>query len=203
MSALAIRQARPDDEDALYEVCLRTGASGEDATALHDDPRALGHIYAGPYLRLEPELALVLEDAQGVCGYALGALDSRRYQERYLREWLPPLRARHPDPQGDPAGWSPTERCWHQLHHPRVHLPARDREFPSHLHVDLLPRAQGRGNGRRLLEALFARLAARGSPGVHLGVGAGNGRAIGFYRRLGFEELERTSGALWMGRSLP
>lgn len=203
MTGFAIRQARPEDEAALYEVCLKTGRSGEDATDLYrDDPRALGHVYAGPYLRLEPELALVLEDAQGVCGYALGALDSRSYYARYLSEWLPPLRARIADPAGDPAMWTAAQRCHHQLHHPAPFVPAREPEFPAHLHIDLLPRAQGQGNGRRLMSTLLARMAARGSPGVHLGVGLANARAIAFYEKLGFEELERTPDALWMGKRL-
>ena len=197
-----IRPAVPADEQALYDVCLRTGDSGQDATALHTDPRALGHVYAGPYLRLEPELALVLEDEQGVAGYVLGALDSRAFLERYQGEWLPPLRAAHPAPTGDPAGWTPTQRCYHLLHHPELDLPAGAQAFPSHLHIDLLPRAQGQGQGRRLMEALFARLRARGSPGVHLGVGERNQRAIAFYRRLGFQELERRPGCVYMGYQL-
>ena len=34
---------------------------------------ALGRLFVGPYLAFEPELSLVLEDARGICGYALGA----------------------------------------------------------------------------------------------------------------------------------
>ena len=43
-----------------------------------EDPDALGRIYVGPYLKYEPDLALVLEDGEGVCGYCLGAMDSRQ-----------------------------------------------------------------------------------------------------------------------------
>jgi GNAT superfamily N-acetyltransferase len=66
------------------------------------------------------------------------------------------------------------------------------RRFPSHLHIDLLPRRQGRGFGRRLIETLVASLRARGSPGLHLLVGYGNPRAAGFYRHLGFAEFPGT-----------
>ena len=52
-----LRPALPADEAALYEVCLKTGDGGQDATALYTDPRALGNIYVGPYLALEPSLA--------------------------------------------------------------------------------------------------------------------------------------------------
>ena len=53
----------------------------------------------------------------------------------------------------------------------------------------LLPEGQGGGNGRRMLETLFDALRDLGVPGVHLGVGADNTRAIGFYEHLGFRRL--------------
>lgn len=183
-----IRRYRPTDLDAVYEICRRTGPVGDDPAA-YEDPKALGHIYAGPYVTREPELAFVLEDDAGVAGYVLGAFDSRAYYQWYLEEWLPVLRERHPEPQGDPSTWTRTERLYHRYHHPRIDLPGFARDYPSHLHIDLLPRAQGRGHGRRLMTRFLAELRGRGSPGVHLGVGLGNTGAIGFYRRLGFHEL--------------
>jgi hypothetical protein len=57
-----IRRCEPRDVDGTYDVCLRTGNDGEDASQAFDDPKALGHIYVGLYLQLEPQLAFVLED---------------------------------------------------------------------------------------------------------------------------------------------
>ena len=78
--------------------------------------------------------------------------------------------------------------------------------YPSHLHIDLLPRAQGRGLGRRMLEEVMDTLARRGSPGAHLGVSTLNRRALGFYQRLGFRELVRVGsaadGCIYMGIAL-
>jgi len=68
-------------------------------------------------------------------------------------------------------------------------LPEPYEAYPSHLHIDLLPRAQGRGFGRRMLEQVMSRLRQRGSPGVHLGVSAFNTPAIGFYDRLASARL--------------
>ena len=59
---MLIRPATSADGPALYDVCLRTGADGEDATGTYTDTRILGHIYVGPYLALEPDLAFVLDD---------------------------------------------------------------------------------------------------------------------------------------------
>ncbi len=60
--------------------------------------------------------------------------------------------------------------------------------YPAHLHIDLLPQAQGRGLGRELLRTFGEELIVREVPGVHLGVGEANVGAAAFYRRLGFDE---------------
>jgi ribosomal protein S18 acetylase RimI-like enzyme len=57
-------------------------------------------------------------------------------------------------------------------------------------HIDLLPEAQGRGWGARLMAALLAELAARGSNGIWIGLDNRNERARRFYTRLGFQPIE-------------
>ena len=202
-----IRPARRNDQPGAYHVCLKTGDHGGDGEPFYrDDPDALGRIYVGPYLAFEPELSLVLEDVQGVCGYALGAVDSRAFYARYDAEWRPRLSATFPAPQGDPGQWTRVQQAHHTYHHPDYFCPEPYDAFPSHLHIDLLPRAQGRGYGRRMMERNFDFLRRRGSAGAHLGVSPLNTRAIAFYRRLGFHELTRvgtaTDGCVYMGISL-
>ena len=202
-----IRPARSSDQPAAYHVCLKTGDHGADGEPFYrDDPDALGRIYVGPYLAFEPELSLILEDDQGVCGYALGAADSRSFYVRYDSEWRPRLCAAFPAPGGDPSRWTRVQQAYHAYHHPDYFCPEPYDAFPSHLHIDLLPRAQGRGYGRRMMQRNLDVLRARGSAGAHLGVSPLNTRAIGFYRRLGFRELTRvgspTDGCVYMGISL-
>jgi ribosomal protein S18 acetylase RimI-like enzyme len=202
-----IRLAGPGDQPGAYYVCLKTGNHGEDGEALYrDDPDALGRIYVGPYLAFEPELSLILEDDEGICGYALGALDSRALYARYEAEWRPAICARLPDPTGDPRQWTPSQRVHHAYHHPDYFCPEPYSDYPSHLHIDLLPRAQGRGYGRQMIERNMETLRRRGSPGAHLGVSALNTRAIGFYQCLGFRELTRTGPeddvTIYMGMTL-
>jgi len=197
-----IRHCEPRDVDAAYEVCLRTGDNGEDAWHAFEDPRALGHIYVGPYLKFEPQLAFVLEDPEGVCGYALGALDSKQFYDAYLKQWLPEIRQRHAEPAGDPARWTRTQKIYFEYYHPEIFMPEPYEEYPSHLHIDLLPRGRGRGLGREMINVLLAELAAQGSPGVHLGMGAANARADRFYRKLGFHELARVGDVLYLGKRL-
>ncbi|HEY2480714.1 MAG TPA: GNAT family N-acetyltransferase, partial [Caulobacteraceae bacterium] len=105
------------------------------------------------------------------------------------------------DPTGKPPGdWSLEETRRWQIHHPRP-TPARIAgPHPSHLHIDLLPRLQGRGIGPRLIARWLATVRSLGSSGAHLGVGAGNHRAVAFYRAGGWRQLESTSTrTLWFG----
>ena len=192
-----IRAFQPGDEAAVYDVCLKTGDAGHDATHLYSDPKALGHFFVGPYMRLEPELAFVLTDESGVCGYALGALDSQRFYARCSIDWLPDLQKIHPLPEGDPARWTLTQRMHHRYHRPDFCYPDFFHAYPSHLHIDLLPHAQGIGNGTRMMNRLLDALRGRGSPGVHLSMAGSNHRAEKFYKKLGFTELARVeSGGL-------
>jgi GNAT superfamily N-acetyltransferase len=190
MALLSLRPARttdPVEVDRLYDICLRTGADGGDATADYSDPRLLGEIYLGAYLAFEPGLAFVVDDGSGPLGYVVGTVDTAAFEERCERAWWPPLRERYPL-DTFPDGTADANRV-RAIHSPTTTDPAILDLFPAHLHVDLLPEAQGGGNGRRLLETFFDALRARGVPGVHLGVSETNTSAIGFYEHLGFERV--------------
>lgn len=196
----AIRPAHPSDLPALYRICLLTGASGTDASDLFADPELLGHFYAGPYAVLEPALSFVATLAGTPVGYILGTSDSRRFARRCEAEWFPVLRERYPLP--DPADQRHDAQLVRLIHagigldEPLLEL------YPAHLHIDLLPVAQGQGLGRRLIEMLCAQLTAQGVPGLHLSVASTNQQAIGFYQRLGFQTLQSHPSALSMGLTL-
>ncbi len=202
-----IRDSRPGDLPAAYYVCMKTGDRGADGEPLfRDDPDALGRVFVGPYLKFEPDLALMLQDASGVCGYALASFDSRAFYDRYEREWRPGLCAQFPAPTGDRSAWTPLQWTYHEYHHPEYFCPEPYDEFPSHLHIDLLPRGRRQGHGQTMMNTLMDRLQARGSPGVHLGMHASNEPAYHFYRALGFHDLTRqTEGendVIYMGKRL-
>jgi ribosomal protein S18 acetylase RimI-like enzyme len=146
-------------------------------------------VWVGPYVTFEPSLAFVAQDDDGVGGYVLGALDSRALEQRQERDWWPALRESYPE-QDEAQYRSAMERfAVHDIHDPWRATDELARRFPSHLHIDVVPRLQGRGLGRQLIATLTGSLRAGGSRGVHLVVAPGNHRAIGFYRHLGFTEF--------------
>lgn len=204
MTQFRIRQGHPADQAAAYYVCLKTGNHGADGESLYrDDPDALGRIFVGPYLALEPDLSLILEDDQGVCGYAFGAYDSRQFYDRYEHHWRHALCQKYPFPDGEPANWTRTQTVHSWYHQPNYFCPEPYSHYPSHMHIDLLERARGVGNGCKMMETLMDQLRHRGSPGVHLGLSLRNTIAKKFYERLGFKELARTGdpveGSMYMG----
>lgn len=201
--AFRIRNYQPGDEPAAYYVCLKTGDHGGDGEPYFvDDPDALGRIYVGPYLKLAPEFAVILEDDQGVCGYALGASDSQAFYGRYDREWRPELTSQFPAPKGDATSWTRLESVYDCYHHPDYFCPEPYEQYPAHLHIDLLPRSQRQGHGKRMMLELLDRLHKHNASGVHLGMSTENQSAYDFYVALGFQELRRREDTIYMGKLL-
>jgi len=155
---------------------------------MFDDPRILGDVFAAPYALFEPSLAFVAEDEAGVGGYIVGALDSKAFEERLEADWWPALRDRYPAPPSElpPDQWTPDQGTARFIHDP-IKIPDELAEdYPSHLHINLVPRLQSQGLGRQLMNTLIRALREQGSVGVHFFVWPANQRAAGFYRHLGF-----------------
>jgi ribosomal protein S18 acetylase RimI-like enzyme len=207
MSRAVIRPYQAHDLDALHDICLKTGDSGADGTHLYADPRILGEIYAAPYGVLQPDLAFVAQDDQGVAAYVVGAADTRAFEARLEAAWWPAVRARHANPRGTPRdGWTLDQWRAYQIHRPFPTPQTVVDAAPAHLHINLLPRLQGQGMGKALIETLLAALAAQGVGRVHLGCNADNNRALRFYDIYGFRRLALADGqpeTVWMTLSVP
>lgn len=200
-----IRPFRADDLEGLYRVAVATGVSGCDASARYRDPDLIGHVYAAPYALFSPQTAFVVE-ADGVAGYVLGPSDTPQFEARLEAEWWPGLRSRYRAPTGLRASWTRDQALSDLIHHPFRAPKELTGPFPAHLHVNLLPALRGRGFGRRLLDRWFEAVRALGATGSHLSTGAGNIRAVRFYRAIGFRPLAFSSPifpeALWFGIDL-
>lgn len=201
MSAVpVIRPATPGDRAALYEVCLRTGDAGADATGLFRDPELLGSVYVGPYLFMPSAVGFTFDIDGRPSGYGLGTADTRRFEAECERDWWPALRNRYPDVDAEPS--TPDEEVIRAIHHKRPASEAVVAEHPAHLHIDFLPPARGIGLGRAMMDTVMTALAEAGAPGVHLDVDGRNTNAIEFYRHLGFVTIEDNVDWFVMGRRL-
>lgn len=199
---MKIRHAERSDLDACYAISLATGLAGGDASHLYRDPRMMGHIYVAPYVMLAPELAFVVEDEDGVAGFAVGTDDTEAWEDRLERQWWPELRARYADPRDvAPEQRTPDQRRASMIHHPERTPAAIVEAYPAHLHLNLLPRQQRRGVGGRLLDRW---LDAASGDAVHVGVNRANSGGVAFWRKCRFQPLTFASlqegRTVWLGR---
>ena len=208
--AVDLRPFRPGDLDALYAISLATGHQGGDASALYRDPTLMGAIYSAPYAVLAPRLVIVAEMDGDVVGYAVGTADTAAFEARLEHDWWPALRAHHTAP--DPARhdtWTADERRIHAFYHPAAAPRSILPDFPAHMHMNLLPQAQGKGVGTALLTRWLEGLQRETDAvrGVHVGANKQNARACHFWQARGFQPLslsaeEVTRRTRWFGLSL-
>lgn len=182
-----IRHYQHADYDAVSVICTQTAERGGDATGLYVTDELMPDVFVRPYVAYQPELAFVVEDGQGVAGYIVGVDDTAAFAEWFARDWIPAEiagRYEHTEPVV-----SKDDLIRHLAFWPERMLIAELDDYPAHLHIDLLPRVQGQGLGRQLIETLSDALRARGITGLHLSMDAANTNARAFYDRIGFAEL--------------
>ena len=185
---MKIRAARREELVRLYEICLLTADVGDDASAIFSDSKALGDIWVGPYVLLEPDHAFVLagENDEDI-GYCIAARDTKTFQEKCDLIWWPGRQGEFEHPvESHRASWSRDEKLAYEIHHPTPSPTELLDLYPSQAHINLLPAARGLGLGRKIMEAMEDSLRAKGSHGLHLRVNPVNYNALDFYQALGY-----------------
>lgn len=195
-----IRPYRDADLDAMYEICVKTADAGGDATGMFTDDRLWGDIAAVPYVVRHPDLCWVVEsDDDRAVGYIVATDDTDAFEQWFRGTWWPTK-----VPTYSLSGADEPTRQDGIIDYANCRGRGAEKhaaEYPAHLHIDLLPEAQGMGLGRQLMDTLFAELRRRGVSGLHLGMKPTNVGAGAFYERLGMQCLESSSDAVMYGIS--
>jgi GNAT superfamily N-acetyltransferase len=205
MEEISIRRAALSDIPYLYEICLKTGDEGKDASSLFFDPYLIGQYFAAPYLLFPDGICFVAEYQFRPQGYIIAAPDTAAFKQWMEEQWLPPIRKRCPLPLPPAMIRTEKEKRIFQLLH-KKQFPIDESEYPwfadypAHLHIDLLPILQGKGTGRALTDALFTELKRQKVPGLHLGVSASNTGAVAFYRKLDFSVIKEHEWGFTLGK---
>ena len=199
-SGEVVRKFQEEDRPGLYHICLATGDSGANAVHLYNQKDMLGEIYVGPYLSYQPDLSFTLIQ-DGVAGYALAALDTTSFENTLSNQWWPAILEKYSN--RSPENFNEREKnLFRYIQNPPLRQKEIINEYPSHLHIDLLEKVQGRGIGKAMMLLLLETLREQGSKGVHLGMGAQNDRAFIFYTKLGFTLLDKNDDEWTMGLKL-
>ena len=196
---MILRPYESSDLSALYEIYVKTTRNGKDGSDTCNHLELVGSYYAAPYVIFDPEMCLILADEEGPCGYVLGTADTRAYTAWFNETWLPEIRARF-------AGLEPVAGAGDASLLERLDQDLEDEgfvdEYPAHLHIDLLPRAQSGGWGRKMVAAWADLAAKRGASGLFLGVSATNTNAVSFYRHIGLHNITEEDWGYCMGLKL-
>ncbi|XP_074760239.1 protein O-GlcNAcase-like isoform X2 [Athene noctua] len=206
-----LRPLLPLDKGELYRMCQESlDCDPEVAEILAAHPDLLGDRLLGSFLSLSPEYTFVLEDEEGPCGYAAGALCAEGFLQQRDSSWLPAVRHKYPRDLGAGApalGQDALEEALLFFHAepPAVPLPVL-RRFPSLVQLGTAPRVLDVGASRSLAICLLSALRANGSRGVFCQVSAADRQQLSFYGKLGFVALpvawSSSPGAQLLGRLL-
>ena len=79
---------------------------------------------------------------------------------------------------------------------------AYQKEYPAHLHVDILEDCCGKGSGTLLMHTLLDALKKEHVPGIMVGVAKNNQCAFNFYQKMGFEILVEAEYGYILGQKL-
>ena len=186
--SIAVRSYRDADREAVRQIAFQSGFMGEPADWYWRDFASFADIWTAYYTDCEPESAFVAESDGRVVGYLLGCVESVRAPSpaaALARQTIRRVLFLRPGTAG--FLWRSVWDAARQRPVPTGEVV--DPRWPSHLHMNLLREARGRGAGAQLVKAWFTRLRTVGSPGCHLGTLAENRAAVAFFARMGFRDL--------------
>jgi len=181
-----IRPYQPKDKENVRMVCIKTGPVAKLTEGPKYDLELI--TFCDYYIECEPQNCYVIADGDDeAVGYILCAEEFRAYREKFLKDYAPRVK-----------GFFNRVKCQGSARMPKLFV----KNYPSHMHINILEPYQRMGFGSKLVDALAANFRGKGVPGMMLGVGAGNMKGRSFYTKYGFKKLLRVPGAVIMGLDL-
>jgi ribosomal protein S18 acetylase RimI-like enzyme len=193
---MIIRECRIEDIKDLSNVALRTAMAGKDGQDFFYNKDLISQYYCEPYIRYDSQYCFTVEENNICCGYTVGTSNSYEFYKWFNETWLVKLR----DQYLNCKSISSEEDRILQLIKEDVEIPDYLKQYPAHLHINLLDTMQGKSIGKKLILTLLQKFAEDNIKGVHLGVQIDNLRAIGFYKHLGFKVIEEQPWGYVMGK---
>lgn len=135
------------------------------------------HRNIGGYLIISSDYCFVVEDDTAVCGYALAAVDSKKFEEKLKIAWIPELRNKYPLPVDEKINSTQEEveeesineaqkliRSFHNENFEFNKVPESiNKTHPSIISISMLPHITDSSVSKRLLTCILAALKANGN----------------------------------------
>ncbi len=180
---ITVRKYEEKDRENIFKICVETSAL---STETQKDLDFLNLMYNDYYAALESENCFVAanENDEAV-GYILCAQNYDEYYKRFKGLYLPRIKK---------LGFKYYVMAMGEI---GVHGLFK-KNYPAHLHIDILPVCQGKGTGTALVKALKAHLKENGVDSLMLSCGMNNKGALKFYKKNGFKQLANIAGSCIM-----
>lgn len=181
----SIRNYNQKDSEYLKRICIKTAAEIFQGKKITE--QALVDVYCRYYIEQEAENCfVVVDETDEAKGYILCAKNYSIYKKVFKEKYLKIK---------NPVTYIMGNFALNSI---------KDfvKEYPAHLHIDLLPECQGKGYGRRLMELLIEHLQEEGVRGLMLHVSMKNEGARAFYKKCGFQVLYTEKNDVLMGIKL-
>ena len=178
-----IRKFESKDFEATKYVCLNDMLGKEGYEKIIEYVEIMFCRY---YLEKEPENCFVaVDENDNVVGYTYGVKDYDTYQENF---------ADYINAVAELENRRFLSEALIEMYDHAIYK----KDYPAHLHIDILPDYQSKGIGSKLIKAFCDNLKEQGVKGVMLIVGCENDGARRFYERNGFTLLqEKPTGAAY------
>lgn len=98
-----------------------------------------------------------MEDEHGICGYVLAALDTPSFYQRVKTEWFPQMRKVYPPNPPQLEGKRDHDVIQSFYDDESLMYPPILHPYPSHLHIDLVARVQGKGLGTKMIQHILVK----------------------------------------------
>ncbi|XP_044292984.1 protein O-GlcNAcase [Varanus komodoensis] len=200
-----IRPYFPKDEASVYKICREMYDDGTEQP-FHSQPDLIGDKLVGGLLSLSPDYCFVLEDEDGICGYALGTVDVTPFIKKCKIAWIPFMQEKYSKPSSDKE-LSEAEKIMLSFHEEQEVLPETFlANFPSLIKIDIHKKVTDPSVAKSMMACLLSSLKANGSRGAFCEVRPDDKRILEFYSKLGCFEIAKMEGfpkdVVILGRSL-
>ncbi|KAL2083507.1 hypothetical protein ACEWY4_021280 [Coilia grayii] len=159
----SIRPYYPKDEASVYKICKEMYTEGCDGLPFSEgSPDLIGDRLVGGFLTVSPDYGFVLEDEEGICGYALGTVDVKPFVKKCKVSWIPFMQEKYSKPEGDKE-LSEAEKMMLSFHEEEEGLPESFlRNFPSLIKVDIHAKVTDPSVAKSMMGCLLSSLKANG-----------------------------------------
>ncbi len=180
---LNVRRYESKDKANLRKICIETSSLPVETEKQRE---FLFLMYNDYYAEVEPyNVFVAVNETDNAVGYILCAENFDKYLSDFKQHYLPRIKK---------LGYKYYSMAISEI---MVHK-IFSKKYQAHLHIDILSDCQGKGTGTALMNELKAHLKSKGINSLMLSCGAGNKKAIKFYKKNNFKILKNILGSCIM-----